>query len=278
MKARAIFRRRDELLAVLSRFFIARVCGAALRFVAPTIVIFAHSAHADFDLNLSASTRSYPLSGVLEAESGYGAKIWGDLSGPYYGYARVKADMASAVTYNSLQGSAEFFPIAFLGLRAGGEAIQSDAKYSAYDCELYLCVGRFYRTFAEAELSLGAGRVFVQGRARRERWTLKDTRAQDFIDPTSGLRLNPEGDSETVYHAIIGVKASEAWSILGVVRYAESDAYKGQSRFPSLIFRLKRGDWTFGFGAGVFESELKQKSFSTLGFLRWEIAPSLALD
>jgi hypothetical protein len=117
----------------------------------------------------------------------------------------------------------------------------------------------------------------VQGRWRRERWTQKNPEQGDFIDPTSGVLLKSRGDSQTVYYGIAGLKFSDRWTLLGVVRYSENDQLGGWSRFPYGVIRYKSGPFSVGLGAGVFESSLKSENISALGLLRWEIAPSLAV-
>lgn len=243
----------------------------------PTIVLFLASslAWAGPDFGVGATYRSYPLSGVMEVKSGYGTVFYGTEGGPFSGYGRIGVEGASAGTYNSGLAMIELFPLAILGARAGGEVVQSDAKYRAYDCELYLCEGRFYRTFFEAELSLGAGPVFLQGRWRRERWSEKNPRDGDFIDPTSGLLITASGESETVYVGVLGVKLGPSWSLVSGLRYAEGET--GLSRFPFGLLRYRVGGWSMGLGGGAFESELKSREGSVLAFLNYEIWPSVGL-
>ncbi len=278
MKTLSRVRFGAELLNALRNFFRALTSGDHSSFRAPTfvsLIVVSASAAAGVDLSLGASTRSYPLSGVVEAEAGYGLILWGSQGSPLYGYLRPEIEGASAGTYNSAAASLELFPISFLGVRAGGESVQNDNEYTAYDCDLYRCLGRYYRTFAEAELTLGAGPVFLRGSVRRERWTQKEADAGDFVEPTSGILLRGTGDSETVYFGAVGLKFGENWTLLGITRYAESD--EGWSRWPYGVVRYTNGAWQVGLGAGQFESSLKDKEFTGVGFVRWEIAPSVAL-
>lgn len=267
-----------ELMGELQKILCTR-SGPNLLLKAVTrivVLLLGFSAHAQVDLNIGGSFRSYPLSGVAEVQSGYGLVLWGDAGAPpWYGYVRPVFDGATAGIYNSAMGSLEVFPLSFLGGRAGGESIQNDSDYTAYKCENFVCKGRFYRTFAEAELSLGAGPVFVQGRWRRERWTQKDKLAGDFIDPTSGLLLDTEGESQTIYQGILGYKITDRWTLMGGLRYAEID--DGFSRFGFGLLRWSDGEWTVALGGGNFESELKSSGASVVGFIKWDIWPSVAL-
>jgi hypothetical protein len=254
--------------------------SAPLRTWGTAIVIFWFGlhfrAHAGYDLNIGGSLRSYPLSGVISVESGYGLLLWGKPS-PWYGYLRPRLNVDSAATYNAFDGGLEFYPISFLGGRAGGEAVQNDHDYSAYDCVTYLCHGRFYRTYVQADLTLGAGPVFMQLRWRRERWTLAEARAVRFIEPTSGFALDGLGDAETIYRGLLGVKLAPGWAVLAGLTYAESGVDHGLMRFPFALVRYTRGPWSAGVGGGVFSSPLKREEASALLFLNWEIKPSLTL-
>lgn len=271
----------DQSVFALRRKFSARIFGDRLWLVVTTIVSFCLSssiARAEFDFSLGGTSRSYPLAGVIEAESGYGVLLRGSARDPFSSYLRARIDGSSAYTYNSLGGALEFFPLAILGVRAGGEAIQNDKDYSAYDCETYRCLGRYYRTYIEGELTVGAGPVFVQGRWRRERWTQKEPEAGDFIDPTSGIYIDSAGDSQTVYFGVAGLKLNENWQVLAILRYAESDMNEGWSRTPYGVIRYSAGNFSIGVGGGQFESSLKEKDFTAVGVFRWELAPGLSVN
>ncbi len=247
--------------------------------VVTTIVLFVilapPPALADADLSLGGSFRSYPLSGVAEVKSGYGMVLYGQKNSPFSGYIRPALEGYSALLYNSGIAKLEIFPLAILGARAGGESIQNDNEYTAYDCKKYRCLGRNYRTFFETELTLGAGPFFIQGRWRRERWTQPDPEAGDFVDPTSGLLMKSQGESQTVYTAVSGVKLSPTWTVMAGLRYAEDE--DGISRMPFLLLSWKNSSWTVSAGGGGFESSLKDRSATALLSVTWEILPSVAL-
>jgi hypothetical protein len=231
---------------------------------------------AGLDLNLSGNARSYPLSGVIEAQSGYGVVLYGEEGSPFAGYVRVAVDGASAGTYNSGGARVEIFPLGILGVRGGGESIQNDKDYTAYDCEVYACQGRFYRTYVEGELTLGYSGLFAQGRWRRERWTQpKESQSGDFADPTSGLLMSATGESQTVYQALLGYKWNEAWTIMAGLRYASDD--DGISQMPFGILRWTSGGFSLGLGGGAFKSALKDRESMAIGFFSWDIWPSVKL-
>lgn len=229
------------------------------------------------DFAIGSTMRSYPLSGVLEADGGYDFLLWGATSSPWYGYLRPHIEGATALSYNSLAASLDFYPLSFFGVRAGGEAIQNDSDYSAYDCKTYICRGRYYRSFVQTELTVGAGSFFAQARWRRERWTQTNSSPLGFMEPTAGLALASGGDYQTIYRGMLGWKFDETWSVAGVLVYTQNDSNRGISRFPFAVIRYTAGDFTLGLGGGVFSSTLKPESGSALLFLWWKIKPSLAL-
>ena len=237
--------------------------------LAPTVAL------AGTDLSLGGSYRSYPLSGVIEPTIGYGVVAYGTEGAPFSGYVRAALDGASAGSYNSGQAKLEIFPLAFIGARAGGESIQNDKDYSAYDCQLAGCKGRYYRTFVESELSLGYGGVFFQGKWRRERWTQPKEQTADYIEPTSGLVMSAGGESETVYNGVLGYKINDSWAVLGGVRYAAGDT--GISQLPFGMVRWRSGGFTMGLGGGTFKSELKKREATAIAYFTWDIWPSVAI-
>lgn len=250
------------------------------RIVATIVILgaFSSPAFAALDLSVGSTARSYPLSGVIEAETGYGVLLYGsNTAAPWYGYLRPRILGSSALSYNSLDGAVELFPVSFLGARAGGEAIQNDKEYTPYDCVIYTCLGRFYRTYFEAELTIGAKGFFAQAAWRRERWSQKTPAPTEFIDPTSGYSLAGHGDSQTVYRGVLGYKFSPRWSSLAILRYSESEETKMISRFPYLVVRYSVGNFSAGVGGGVFESSLKKQEGTGVAFIRWDIQPSVGL-
>lgn len=274
----------DQLQDKFGSFYKSVRRGAVARPWAPAIVILAMisviapiKARAEFDLTVGALYRSYPLSGIAEVESGYGFLLWGTAREPFSGFIRPRIYANSAVSYNSLDGALEIFPLAFLGVRAGGEGIQNDRRYTSYDCETYQCLGREYRTYVETEFSLGAGPLFGQFQWRRESWSQARPSDGDFIDPTSGIVMAARGDRQTVFRGLIGLKLSDDWAVLGLYRYAQSEP-GDISRSPTLFLRFRTGGLSMGVGGGAFGSPIKRNEANVQAYIRWSVWPSLALN
>ncbi len=268
-----------------SRSFYRRSkAGACFRLRATAIVTFlglvllaSAEAQAQVDVALSGQTRSYPQSGVAGVTLGYSQLLWGDTSDPFYGYLRPRLELNSAGSYNSANFGVELYPISFLGVRAGGESIQNDQEYSAYDCTTASCLGRFYRTYFQSDLSLALGPLFAQARYGRERWTMAEPRVIDFIEPTSGLALVPTGDSLTLLRGLIGYRFNPEWSVLAVYQTLQADQVDGVSRFAFAAVRFSSSKWSVGLGGGMFSSPLKKREATAIAYFEWAILPSLAL-
>lgn len=241
--------------------------------------MFSFPVSADIDLTVGAQYRSYALSGMAYLNSGYGILLWGDQGeSAWYGYVRPRVEVNSAAIYNSVDGGLEFYPISFFGIRAGGESVQNDSEYSAYDCDKYDCVGRFYHTYINTELTLGAGPVFFQGRYRRERWSKGHLDAKSFIEPTSGFALSKTGDSETILRGLMGVKLNSHWAVVAGYSFARADSSPSEtSRSPVGMIRYSKDRWTAAVGGGSFSSPLKKREFTGVAYVEWSIWPSLAL-
>lgn len=87
-----------------------------------------------------------------------------------------------------------------------------------------------------------------------------------------------QGDSQTVLYGVLGYNFNPTWAFMALLRYAESDGSNEISRTPIGMLKYKNGQFTIGVGAGVFESALKKQEFTTQSFVRWEFAPSLAVN
>lgn len=266
--------------------------GDLIRASATTIVAFSAfllliflwvspDAHGDFDLTLGGQYRSYPPSGYAAVEAGYGVLLWGTVESPWYGYLRPRVEAGSVGSYSAADAGFEVYPLAFFGVRAGGESVQNDEDYRAYDCDSYVCQGRFYRTYILSELSLGAGPVFTQVRLTRERWVQGRRNSSAFIEPTSGLALPGAGASQSVMRAVVGWKISPIWTVMAGYNLVRADRVEGEaenlSRFPFGLLRWTQRDWTIGVGGGAFSSTIKRREATAIVFVEWAILPSIRL-
>jgi hypothetical protein len=233
-------------------------------------------AMAGFEPSVSALARSYPLSGSLNAKLGYSAVLWGQPGNenPWFGYIRPSIGGATAGSYNSGNAEIAVFPISFIGFSAGGESISNGADYRAYDCDTYGCRGKFWRTYASASLALGAGPFFLVGRGKVEKLKQHPDQALDFIEPTSGLAAQQNGDELKTATGVLGIKISPSWIVAYTYSWSEMKEVDGQSQTNLGLIMWNLGTWKLAVGGGAFHSELKEKEATGVLRIEWQpIAP-----
>lgn len=240
------------------------------------------TAHAQFDANVSASFRTYPQSGIVESEFGYGVPVWGTPSvggtqSGEFGYIRPFGTAGTSVTYNSLGIGLDVYPISFLGIRGGAEYSNNARPYNAYDCNTFNCTGTRYRSFYELRLLFGNQKAFGVVRLRKEKWSQDHELAGNFIDPNSGLAVKANGDAEIVWNTLLGVTMSDKWKVLLGSRYAAVSNIEGTSQFLFAGGMRKWEPYDVVFGLGTFETKILRRDFTIFFSLSRQIYPSIGL-
>ncbi len=251
------------------------------KWVAPIVTFLALSpglARADFDLSFDIFGRTYPLSGYADVQFGYGTYLWGDQSSEIaFGYIRPYAEFDTAGTYNSGLAGLEFFPISFLGVRAGEEFIQNDDIYHSYRCDVYNCLGTQYRRFIEARMLLGFGPWFAQLVSRWDFWTQKHPEDGDTVDASSGLPALASGDTEVLLRAMTGFKVDDNWSVLGGMQYYQMTRHSGISRFWLAGPRYTDGSVTITLGALYYDSTAADSGAGVYAGFTWALLPAIGI-
>src|SRR5690606_37386928 len=104
-------------------------------------------AERSHDASVQGQLRSYPWGGTLDLEVGSALHLWGSKKTPTLGFARGFLGSSHAGTYNSGVVGVEFFPLGFLGVKAGYELANNETDYQSLDCESYRCKGTWERRF-----------------------------------------------------------------------------------------------------------------------------------
>lgn len=249
-----------------------------LMFASPRLAL------AQVDLQIETALRSYPLSGNLQGEMGYGIPLWGNATtsssanrSPWYGYVRPAIQLATTGNYNAGEVSLDFFPISFLGVKAGAGLWQMTAKYEAYDCELIQCKGKFNHQFIEAKAGFGVGPVFLLARGKIEDFQQDPLQQKDFIEPTLGMIAHRDGDRIRSATGVLGATLNDHWLIAAIWAEGVTEKQKGFSRTQLLTVNWKGPSLSLVVGAGAFESSIKDREFTAVGVIRWNIWPSIEL-
>jgi hypothetical protein len=256
-----------------------------MRLLAAALLCAAPPAHAYLDLMVESSGRYYPVGGATYVEAGDSRLLWGGNGtgrppeqGAGYGYWRPSVGATYADYYRSARAQVDLFPVAFLGLRAGGRLVDNGDDYPAYDCEASgdRCRGRFTATYAEARLALGYDPWFAALTAKATDMERRDSERGPFIEPSAGLLLSAEGDRLHEVNAYLGRPVGPVSTVYSQY-YAETRHRDGHARMHLLSATYRNGPWRFTAGAGAFRSALKQWRPTTVAVLSWTPLPSAAL-
>lgn len=120
---------------------------------------------AGYDLSLSSTGRIGPGSGAqIEAEGGYGLKLYGEYSKkePFYGYLRGALKATSSALVNSYETTLSFFPVGFIGLTYGHMNQFSNFNgFSFFPCKTEIsCRGGIIRDYLQYSFAIGSGNWF----------------------------------------------------------------------------------------------------------------------
>ncbi len=233
---------------------------------------------AGADLTFDVVSRSYPLVAVTKTTLGYGMVFWGDANQkPWYGYLRPSVSVSAIPGFAALGGQLEFFPVSILGVRAGKEYADLNAKHPKFDCDTYKCAQRFTREYYGANLTLGAGPIFMNVDVQREE-LLPHSVDRDFITPAYALLIEAEGEKLDTTRAILGTRLGGNWLMYGLSLMTETTESEKKSRLSTINFSYRlTPQTTLSVGAGTFKSDLKSEEFSALATFKWKISPSVGL-
>jgi hypothetical protein len=266
--------------AVLSR---AQKLIRLVNGLAASLVFAAGPAFAGFEPSVEIGARSYPLSGALNVDLAYSIPVWGEagFGEPWFGYIQPSITGTTAGSYNSGKAELALFPISFLGVAGGAEAINNGQDYKAYDCDAYNCRGKFWRAYASTTLGLAAGPVFLVGKGKIERLHQDPDQTidtgLDFIEPTSGLAAHKDGDLLYTAGGMLGCKIGEAWRIAYAYSWSRMQEVAGQSQTNLGLVVWDTGTWQIAAGLGTFHSELKDKEATGIVRIQWQPLPRLGL-
>lgn len=238
---------------------------------------FVLRAEAEVELGLDFTARSYPLSGTLTSALGVSWTFWGSAGqGPWYGYLKPELQWSTAGAYNSGLVQVKVFPLSFLGVVVGGEAVSNTQNFKAYDCVTYRCVGKNWQTFAEGQFALAMGPVFTFLKAGLSDWHQAPDQDRDFINPTWGLATRQQGDRLRTLKAALGAELSDHFRLIYAFSFAEMIEKDQQSHMHLALLQWQMENWRAVLGGGVFRSEIKRSEGSAILSLSWH-SPTVEL-
>ena len=106
-------------------------------------------------------------------------------------------------------------------------------------------------------------------RYRWEKWTHEEE-TLPFIEVVSGLAGNAGEDEAYSLRSVLGLQLNDQWTLAGIHTYTEMKELKGIQRLGAgAVFYKFNAAWSLMFGAGVFESTLREEKITAFGQLKW---------
>ncbi len=229
---------------------------------------------AAVDLSLLGSARSYPQGGFFEANLGLHQIVWGRDSEIFKSHARVQVHGGSIGTFHTAGALVEYFPVSFLGARAGYEANQSQSEYKDLPCDGRTCKGRWDRRYLDTYLGL----------AWRNFWSVTKLGWQHYltaeslplIEPTWGVALSHDFERAFLWRQNLGFSLNANWSVAISHQRAGFKLSAQQSQSSYLLGVLALQGWKIGLAGGRFESSQAGVGPSFFGFVEWSPWPAPA--
>lgn len=239
-------------------------------------ITLTQSSFAQLDYKLSSRVRTYPVSGLFEADSGYNFLLWGQRENVLYGYLRPNLVYSEIGTYRNGTVALDLFPISFFKLRAGYMREESIVRRNDINCSEVDCQGKIDHRFAEANLLLGAKGYFTSLRYRLN-YSKRADGDKPFIEYDTMIPMKQRQDDSRLFQLALGKKINENWNALYASMYASSRKARGSSTAHYLLGMYQNGPWEFAIGPGAFRSSLLKWGFSSAAWLSWNGGESFAI-
>lgn len=203
---------------ILNRNLSFQLLAAVVYCTFYSLVASAQPNEGGFDFSVSTNYRTFPKSGSVELDLGYGRVWWGSPQTPFYGFYRVSLNPEGVEDYFSGQLQLEIFPVSFLGIRFARSWIQNHLDYKDYDCITFICRGYFEADKLEVPLYLKFKSILLFSAFRKSFWNYKSLNSAgtltEFIEPTSGLPLDLAQTSHiTQWQGGVFWQASASWRL-----------------------------------------------------------------
>jgi hypothetical protein len=237
------------------------------------LLLVGSSAFAGIDYSAEMSARSLPLSSYIEGRLGYGYVVWdereeGNERDWKYGYVRPTLTLGTIGIVNSAEVAAEFYPVSILGLTVGQSHSIRLTESLSMDCANLYCRGNLGRTFVKARGLIGAAGFFLVPAVRLD-WLTPGANSQPFYDEFSILTGLSGGDRLVTLGAALGYEVTDA---LKVALAASQQRMIGTNDVAQVLYGVgmySLDEWRFSAGAGVYQSNYYEPSFSGIARVSW---------
>lgn len=234
------------------------------------------NAFAQMDYRLSTRGRSYPLSGIFEADLGYNYLLWKKNAPVLYGYIRPNVTYGDIGLYRLATAALDFHPISFIKIRGGFSREMSHVLRRDLDCSQIECQGVIKHRFLETNLLLGAASYFTSLRYRINT-SRRDDGGARFLDFEAMMPMQGQQDQSQYFQGVVGKSIDSNWSALWASQVASSQKAQGFSTAHYALGMWSKGPWEIAAGPGAFHSTLFDWGFSSVFWVTWNGGNSLAL-
>lgn len=237
---------------------------------------------AQTDVTFSTTLRSYPLTGVMEAQAGHSFLLWGEPkdANPLFGYVRPFASYHFIPGYMGANVGLDIFPVSFLGLRYVQEQGENNKDYLSYNCEIRHCRGSLKNNSLETFLALAWRDFFWVGRYKtgRREFSTDNSTHEEYVDSgLSAALLVGEVNLVKAQTMVLGYKWSERINTSYLYQAVFNDSDKRLSLLSSVNIQYKLNSLEVLFGVGRMESKLKEGATTLLFRLGWNYKEKLGL-
>jgi hypothetical protein len=226
---------------------------------------------------LSGGLRFYPKGGRILYNLKKDYIIWGEKkvngeASHKYGYISPHVTAYTAGYLNGARIDVDIFPISFFGIRFGHETLFNNKEYSAFECDVYNCLGGFDKSYIEIHGATKIKKVFYKFKIIRQDIHQRDIYKPNFVDALTGLVAKNYGDSFFVDHHTLGYLISDKWVISTLYIYARAQNIINNSDQTTVnITYFKDKKWTYNFGLGSFRSSAKVRKATALLLVNYKL-------
>ena len=221
----------------------------------------------DFAATLLARTYSPALS--INPNIGYGIKLWGDISTPWYGFVRPSIyGVLSPSLYEGKVGI-EIFPVSILGIDIKRTSSRRFSETKGQDCTQVQCQGVLDYTDVSFQSYLGHAGYFSSIRWTRTFFDAISDLSKPIYDLGTSILLKPGGDIGDFLTIAAGKELDSGISI-GLLLQTADFRYSGQhqeGQYAIVKSNLKSIGWDdfdATVGVGRFKTDLNVAEASVI--------------
>lgn len=211
------------------------------------------SSHADLDYSVSAIARTTPIASQVDGTLGYGQRLWGDETTPFYGYIRPSTSLRGSTSPAGVV-NLDIYPVSFFGMSVGRIYMHRYVDQPEINCELAECKGWFNNSYIQAKLLGKYQKFFGTLTFQKDFYDSHDSSVRPVYQAVNVVFISPNKDQGEDWFAVLGYEINPQWSV-GVIAEEFSSQKLNHHQDMQLAFvKWTREEWSYTVGAGRFQS------------------------